>query len=53
MDIKSLNYWTLAYYTGKWTLIWSFKFTGYAIIIICALLTFIMACVPTDGKSNS
>jgi hypothetical protein len=43
-----LNNQSVAYYTGKWFCIWTFKFFCVGIMAICAILVFFMACMPKD-----
>ena len=41
-----LNKGQLAFYTGKWFLLWTFKFFIIGLMAACTLLAFFLACTP-------
>jgi len=50
MRIAELDKSALAFYTGKWFLLWSFKFICLGIMAACAIITFLAAVCHQDDK---
>jgi hypothetical protein len=53
MKIAEFDKSALAFYTGKWFLLWSFKFLCLGIMAVCAVLTFLMAACHQADRSNN
>jgi len=49
MKMSELDKSALAFYTGKWFLLWSFKFACLGLMGICAILTFLAAACRKDN----
>ena len=50
--LADLDKGSLAFYTGKWFLIWSFKFFCMGVMAAIAITVFLMACMPGDKKDD-
>ncbi|MFA5766694.1 MAG: hypothetical protein WC919_02075 [Candidatus Paceibacterota bacterium] len=53
MRIAELDKLSLAFYTGKWFLLWSFKFLCLGLMAVGAITTFLLASCHQANRSNN
>jgi hypothetical protein len=51
LKLSELDRASLAFYTGKWFLLWSFKFLLFGLVVICAVWALVGSAARNSNKS--